>query len=189
MKRRSFLASVAITPIAGLPLTGKSAPAGKKRAAKGFKVEKEKDRFDAAITLMEGDTFYTKISGKDSDGDIFAFESTRLVNGGPPLHYHYTQDEWFYILEGEFIFKIGDENFTAKAGDSLFGPRMIPHAFSKTNTGPARMLIIFQPAGKMELHFKAVSEGVYGKMTDAEKHKFRQGNGFEVVGPALAHEK
>ncbi len=117
------------------------------------------------------------------------FESTRVKKGGPLLHYHFEQDEWFYILEGEFLFKVGDETFTAKAGDSVFGPRMIPHAFAKTNEETARMLILFQPAGRMEAHFKAVSEGGLAKLSEEEKDKFRQANGFKVVGPALTYLK
>ena len=187
MKRNRFIASLTAFIIA--PFVVHAKKPSHTRVKKGFKVENGKDRFDAALTLMEGDTFYTKISTQDTDGDVFAFESTRLVKGGPPLHYHYEQDEWFYILEGEFLFKIGEDTFTARAGDSLFGPRMIPHAFAKTNEGRAKMLIVFQPAGKMEAHFKAVSEGIYKKLTEAEKHQIRQKNGFEVVGPALAHEK
>jgi hypothetical protein len=85
--------------------------------------------------------------------------------------------------------KVGEETFTAKAGDSVFGPRMVTHAFAKTNKGKAKMLIIFQPAGKMEAHFNAVSKGVYTKFSEEEKHKFRQANGFEVMGPALTYEK
>ena len=188
MKRNKFIASV--LAVAAAPRVAFAELKNNlKRSEKGFKVDPGKDRFDTSITLMEGDTFYTKVSTKDTDGDMFAFESTRRVNGGPPLHYHYTQDEWFYILEGEFLFKIGDDTFTLKAGGSAFGPRMIPHAFAKTNDGIARMLIIFQPAGKMELHFKEVSKGLYKKMSDKEKQAIRQEHGFEVVGPALTHEK
>ncbi len=47
----------------------------------------------------------------------------------------------------------------------------------------------FQPAGKMEEHFKAVSEGTYSKLSEEEKHKFRQKNCFEVVGLALTIDK
>lgn len=112
-----------------------------------------------------------------------------IKNGGPPLHYHFEQDEWWYVLDGEFLFKVGDETFTAKAGDSIFGPRMIPHAFAKTNEGPAKLVMAFQPAGKIEAHFKAVSEGAYTKLSDEEKDKFRQANGFKVVGSALTYLK
>ena len=189
MKRTSFLRLSAAFALLSGSLSAIARPPGSKRLKNGFKVAKGSDRFDASITLMEGDTFYTKVATSDSDGDMFAFESTRVVKGGPPLHYHYTQDEWFYILEGTFTFKIGAEMFEAKAGDSLFGPRMVPHAFTKTNEGIAKMLIIFQPAGKMELHFKEVSQGLYKNMSDEEKQAVRQEHGFEVVGPALGHEK
>lgn len=74
---------------------------------------------------MDVEKFFTKISTKDTDGETFLFEFARLAKGGPALHYHLEQDGWFYILEGEFVFKIGEENFTAKAGHSLFGARMI----------------------------------------------------------------
>src|SRR5512138_1073895 len=98
-----------------------------KRVDKGITVKAGKDRFDNPISLFEGDTFYTKVSTKDSDGDIYIFESVREKKGGPQLHYHFEQDEFWYILEGEFLFKVGEETFTAKKGDSVFGPRMVPH--------------------------------------------------------------
>jgi mannose-6-phosphate isomerase-like protein (cupin superfamily) len=170
------------------PLTLAAKSFNKKRVDKGIKVDAGKDRYDESISLHGGDIFFCKVSTKDTDGDIYIFESIRGKKGGPPLHYHFEQDEWWYILEGEFLFKVGDQTFTAKAGDSVFGPRMIPHAFAKVNEGPSKLLMAFQPAGKMEEHFKAVSKGAYIKMTDEEKDKFQQGNGFKVVGPALTYD-
>jgi hypothetical protein len=41
----------------------------------------------------------------------------------------------------------------------------------------------------MEAHFKAVSTGLYGKLNEEQKDKFRQANGFKVVGPALTIDK
>ncbi len=159
------------------------------RIDKGLKVDSGQDRFGKPITLLEGDIFYTKVSTKDSNGDLFIFESTRDKKGGPGLHLHFEQDEWWYILEGEFLFKVGDETFIAKKGDSVFGPRMVPHTFSKISDGIAKMLIGFQPAGKMEEHFISVSEGIYSKLTEEEKRIFRQKNGMQSVGPALTYDK
>jgi mannose-6-phosphate isomerase-like protein (cupin superfamily) len=189
MKRNTFLqfcisGGIALTA----PFATFAKLPGRKRIDKGFKVDAGKDRFDHSITLHEGDIFYCKVSTKDTDGDMYTFESTRVKNGGPPLHYHFEQDEWWYILEGEFLFKVGEESFTAKAGDSAFGPRNVPHAFSKINDGNARMLIVFQPAGRMEEYFKAVSQGVLNKITESEKDNFRQAHGFKVVGPALTYD-
>jgi uncharacterized cupin superfamily protein len=93
------------------------------------------------------------------------------------------------VLEGEFQIKVGDELYTAKRGDSVFGPRGIPHCFAKVGEGDGRLLMLYQPAGKMEAYFKAVSEGVVAKMTPAEQDAFRKAHGFERVGPALGHLK
>lgn len=189
MNRNSFLkAGLAAGAFLTASITA-MARISRKRIDKGIKVNAGKDRFDKSISPFEGDTFYTKVSTKDTDGDLYIFESTRTKKDGPPLHYHYEQDEWWYILEGEFLFKVGEETFTAKTGDSIFGPRMVPHTFAKTNEGIGRLLMAFQPAGKMEEHFKAVSEGMYSKLSEKERHKFRQDSGFEVVGPPLTIDK
>ncbi len=190
MKRNSFLKlCLAVGSFASAPFSGFAKTNNKNRFDKGFKVNAGKDRFNESISLFQGDTFFCKVSTKDTDGDMYAFESTRLKKGGPPLHYHFEQDEWWYILEGEFLFKVGEETFEGKPGDSFFGPRQIPHAFAKTNEGDARMLIIFQPAGKMEAHFKTVSTDAYSKLSEEEKEKIREANGLKNVGPALTYDK
>src|SRR5260221_4610890 len=115
------------------------------RDGNGFQVVSGKDRVDKKISLFEGDTFYTKVSTRDTDGDIYVFESTRIKEGGPSHHYHFAQDEWWYVLQGEFLFKVGDKIYKAKAGDSVFGPRMIPHSFAKVGDGEGKLLMFFQP--------------------------------------------
>lgn len=172
-----------------LPIVAGAKNLIKKRVDKGIKVDAGKDRFEKEISLLEGDKLYCKVSTSDTDGDLYIFESTRDKKGGTSLHYHYDQDEWWYIIEGEFLFKVGDETFTAKAGDSVFGPRKVPHAFAKTNEGIARMLIGFQPAGKMEAYFKKISEGVAKNMSEEERNNFREEHGFIAVGPALTYLK
>ena len=102
------------------------------------------------------------------------------------MHFHYSQDEWWYVITGEFLIKVGDETYHAKPGDCVFGPRGIPHCFAKIGTGEAKIILLFQPAGKMEAFFKAVNEGKLEKMSDEEKDKFRIEHGFKHVGPPLA---
>jgi len=152
------------------------------KANHGFMVEAGKDRFNEELYFLGGH-FECKVSANDSREGLCAFVTTKIEKGGPPYHFHYTQDEWFYILEGEIVFKIGDDIFTAKAGDSVFAPRQIPHTFTKTSEEPARMLITYQPAGTMEEFFLQASQLKSATLRDFEK-LYRQ-HGMEIVGPPL----
>jgi len=190
MNRNSFLnLCLAAGAFLTTPVSSIAKAFNKKRISRALKVDAGKDRGDKPISLFEGDTFYTKVATNDSDGDVFVFESTRVKEGGPSFHLHYEQDEFWYIVKGEFLFKVGEESFTAKAGDTVFGPRNVPHAFAKVGEGEARLLMFYQPAGKMEDMFKKISEGVTKNMTEEEQDKFRHEHGIKKVGPALSYFK
>jgi mannose-6-phosphate isomerase-like protein (cupin superfamily) len=190
MKRSSFLKlSLAIgsvfTPFRNVHARLKS----NNRENKGFKVDAGKDRFNNSISIFDGDSFFCKVSGKDTDGDMYVFESTRVKEGGPILHTHFEQDEWWYILQGDFLIRVGEKTYNAKAGDFVFGPRNVPHTFAKLGPGEAKVIIGFQPAGKMETYFEKISKGVAAKMTEAERDNLRKEHGFERVGPPLTYLK
>ncbi|MGN6800993.1 MAG: cupin domain-containing protein [Ginsengibacter sp.] len=190
MKRTTFLKAFLSTGAMASPfLSSVAKSALQQRLKKGIKVDAGKDRLNKPMKLFEGDTFYTKISTNDTAGDVFLFESSRVKEGGPPLHYHFYQDEYWYILQGEFIFKVGEQSFHAQAGDTVFGPRMVPHAFAKTGEGEGKILMIFQPAGKMEDMFRRISEGETKNMTEEEQDKFREEHGIKHVGPPLTNLK
>ena len=191
MNRNSFLkASLAIGSFLIAPFVAVAKTNSKKRVDKAIKVGAGKDRFDKPISLFEGDTFYTKVSTADTDGDVYVFESTRVKEGGPSFHLHYEQDEFWYVIKGEFLFKVGEETFRAKAGDTVFGPRQVPHAFAKVGEGEAKLLMFFQPAGKMEKMFKDISEGASKNITtDEGKDKFFHEYGLKRIGPPLTYSK
>ncbi|MBL7699042.1 MAG: hypothetical protein JNK79_12835 [Chitinophagaceae bacterium] len=89
MKRSSFLKfSISLGSVLYAPI---ATYAHYMREKKGFKVGAGKDRNDKSISIFDGDTFYTKVSGKDTDGDLYVFESTRSKEGGPILHTHYAR--------------------------------------------------------------------------------------------------
>jgi mannose-6-phosphate isomerase-like protein (cupin superfamily) len=155
------------------------------RNDKGFKVDAGKDRFNKSSSPVNGIIFYTKVSTKDTDGNMCVFESTLIKEGGPPLHTHYNIDEFWYVLQGEFIFRVGDRTYNAKAGDLVFGPRNVPHTFAKLGLEEAKLLIGYQPAGKMEEYFRKISEEVYKNMSETEKDNLGKEHGIERVGPPL----
>jgi hypothetical protein len=48
----------------------------------------------------------------------------------------------FHILEGSLRFRIGEREIRAAAGDTVVGPRGVPHAFVADSPGGARTLVI-----------------------------------------------
>ena len=135
MKRNKFLQmGIAAAAIVMMPFGAFAKTIKKFREGKGFKVDGGKDRVNKSISLFDGDTFDCKVATNDTAGDIYVFESTRVKEGGPAHHVHFEQDEWWYVLEGEFIFKVGETMYSGKKGDSVFGPRMVPHSFAKWET-------------------------------------------------------
>lgn len=184
MKRNAFIRiTIAAATVAALPF--KSIARQFMRDKKGFKVDSGLDRTGKALSLMEGDTFFTKLAGADTDNDLFVFESTRVKEGGPSYHVHPDQDEWWYIMSGTFLFRVGGVDYTGKPGDFVFGPRGVPHTFSKTGDGEGKLLMGFQPAGKMEAFFKKSSEGILAKMSEEEREVLRKEHGFYRVGPGI----
>jgi mannose-6-phosphate isomerase-like protein (cupin superfamily) len=181
MKRSLFLQ----IPLVASALIANAKNRPKSRSNKGFEVEAGKDRFQEELLIMGGQ-FDCKVSGKDTDGDLCIYDTLRQEKGGPALHLHHNQDEWFYIIKGEFIAKIGDDLLHLKAGDSAFAPRKIPHAFAKISEGEGQMIILFQPAGSMEDYFKQVSK-LGGSIRDQAhgSSDLMKTHGMEVVGPPL----
>jgi mannose-6-phosphate isomerase-like protein (cupin superfamily) len=64
-----------------------------------------------------------------------------------PMHVHEHEDEYSYVLEGEVGVQIGDEVLYAQAGDLVFKPRGVWHAFWNRTDEPARLLEIISPGG------------------------------------------
>ena len=181
MKRRKFLqaALVASPLVATAKLQSKA-----KRNTKGFKVDAGVGRFHGHIQLKGNNILDLKISGKDSNGDLAMFQGTH--RGGTPLHIHYFQDEIFFVLEGEYLFKVGEERYKMKAGDTIFLPRNIPHAFVPT-TELGKMIVMLQPAGRIEEFFLA-SASLPENSTPADWAEIIENYDMKVVGPPIKAE-
>jgi len=175
MKRRSFL----LGPLLALPASIANIFQDKRKAVL---VRAGKDRFDSPVKL--GPNFsHIKVSSTDTGGAFAMFENIGNASG-PPLHVHPNQDEIFHILEGRVLFQVGEQRMELEAGDTLFAPRGVPHAFLKIGETPARMFITYQPAGKMEAFYKRVSE--FKQLpSEAEFRKVFEDHDMKMVGPRL----
>ncbi len=112
------------------------------------------------------------------------FEQTGLTpNGGPPLHIHPYQDEWFYVIDGDYLFQVGDEKMNLQKGDTIFLPRNVPHAFIQLSE-KGKMIVSYLPAGKMEDFFKVTDQWA-SPPSKEDVAKVFSDHDMQVVGPPL----
>lgn len=126
-------------------------------------------------------TIAFKVVPEDGSG-LLVLEHTFRGKGGPARHLHLEQDEWFYALEGEFAFEVGEERYRLEPGDSLFAPRRVPHVWAFTGAATGRLLITFAPAGQMPAFFRAVTRA--DAMPPQDPALWRA-HGMELLGPPL----
>jgi DNA-binding transcriptional MerR regulator len=159
----------------------------------GFSVAAGKDRFDEKIKLGEGYAVDCKVSGKDTNGAMCVFEFTT----GWPRHMHLEQDEWVYVVDGEWGFEVGKKRFCVGAGESVFIPRKAPHAWGPVGGGIGKVINVYQPAGNMEEFMRATArhkglptreQTINKEYTDAQVdglHRLFAAHGIDLLGPPL----
>jgi mannose-6-phosphate isomerase-like protein (cupin superfamily) len=93
-----------------------------------------------------------------SDAD-FLLRATAETTGGAfsiieeidpldtPAHVHEHEDELFYVLEGEHVFRVGDAEHRAGPAAVVFAPRHVPHAHRRVVPRTGRFLTMVSPAG------------------------------------------
>ena len=148
MERRSFLGLA----VASFPFTRFSKSSQLEAPAGGTFVSAGEDRFAKIRPIPTGSSTF-KVSAQDSQGGLFVMEHSNQKKGGPPRHLHHNEDEWFYVIQGDYLVEVGSRRQRLKSGDSILGPREVPHAWAFVGDTRGRLLIAYAPAGKMELFF------------------------------------
>ena len=77
----------------------------------------------------------------------FALITIAPRSEGPPPHSHATEDDAFYVLEGELTFLLGDEELVVGSGTFVLVPPGVTHTFANRGESPVRTLNIHAPAG------------------------------------------
>jgi quercetin dioxygenase-like cupin family protein len=99
------------------------------------------------------DTMTLKATGESTGGRLLLIENLTAPGGGPPPHVHTRDDEFFYVLDGSFEIRIGDELHALGPGGFAHVPRGTVHNFRNTAETPSRILVGFTPGG-MEGFFR-----------------------------------
>jgi len=184
MKRNTFIAAV-ITAVA-MPIKAISTISSLFQKNKGFKIAAGEGRIHGHLKLkgVNYNILDVKVSGSDTVGNLAIFEQTSLSPGrGTPLHLHHFQDEVFYVLDGQYAFQVGEDRYELKAGDSIFLPRKVPHAWKQISQR-GKMTVVVQPAGKLENFFMAVA-ALNHEPSAAEIAAIFSDHEMKVIGPPL----
>ncbi|OHV75626.1 cupin domain-containing protein [Rhizobium sp. LCM 4573] len=100
------------------------------------------------------------------NGGYCMVEVRSAPGAGAPPNRHPEDDEVFYVLEGEYAFRVGEENISARPGDCVKVPNGAVHAFRNVGQAPARMLVINSPGRIHEAFFSEAGELVPDGTTD-----------------------
>ncbi len=180
MKRKQFLLTT-ITAIPALAFTQFATTNGK--AKKPFVVRSGMSRYGEPMKYKGVHPNDVVISKKDTDNALSVFAFTGYAKIGPSLHMHFHQDEFFYVVEGNYRFVAGEETMELKEGDTIFLPRNIPHTWIQL-TEQGKLLYGVQPAGTLEEFFKEMNE-LKKPPTEKESQESHLRHGMKLIGPPL----
>ena len=138
------------------------------------------------------DTLTLKATSEQTGGSIGVLEATSPPGYGPPRHIHRRSDELFYVLEGEFLFLIGERQINAMPGAFVFIPRGTVHAAKVIGNKPGKVLTAYVPGG-LERSFEEFAQVRTEQGEDASRSTERSMTVGEInekydsefVGPPL----
>jgi mannose-6-phosphate isomerase-like protein (cupin superfamily) len=118
-----------------------------------------------------------------STGGLFTLlEADEPPNFGPPMHIHHGIAEAFYVLEGEYIIFIREDEVRCPAGSFIFIPAEVPHGF-RVGSVQSKKLNLYLPAA-MVGYFDDLSEAIRsGEADPAVLDGIATRHAVEVVGP------
>jgi len=101
---------------------------------------------DGHSVLLRGSKVTFKVRSDQAAG-ASCVEFAAAAGFDTGLHLHNKLEETFYVLEGEFELRAGDQARRALPGTLMFVPPGVPHAFSNPTEAPARLLLLMSPPG------------------------------------------
>ena len=120
---------------------------------------------DGTVVAEEGRALWVlgelvayRIASEDSGGASSLFEVVVQPQGGPPPHIQHREDEWTYVLEGEFELLHGERTINCGPGALVYIPRGDLHTYKNVGREPGRLLVGQTPGGALQAFFEEVGE-------------------------------
>lgn len=196
MKRRKFLslgagfgaAAFAESLIAETPQPTAKSEAAREPLLMRAGLSRKSDGTNAPKSFQ-----HTLVRSFDSEGRLVVLtlpvdDYPHFTYSGAPLHVHHEEDEWIYILEGEFVAEVGGKRYRLKKGDSLLMPKRIPHRWSTAQLPRVGAIHLYTPAGRMDLSFDDPPKRDTPPTMEERKSSF-ESYGMTLLGPPLTKDE
>ena len=123
-----------------------------------------------------------KAGPAETAGVVSVLEAEEPPGFGPPLHVHRDADEAFYVLEGEYVMFLEDQEHSCPAGSFIFIPRGVRHGF-RVGAVPSRKLNFYFP-GMMIGYFDDLSDALRRQDADeGDLTEIARRHQMEILGP------
>ena len=117
-----------------------------------------------------GDKIICKVTDDHTHGAYAVVEEISPPQGGPPLHFHRSTDEIFYVIEGEYQVVCGDRTFSAPQGTVFVVPKSVPHSLRNISAATSRLLVTLIPGGFEKFFAEANDITDPAKIMEIAKH-------------------
>lgn len=142
----------------------------------------------AAIPTLHlfGETIRILVTGRQSRGAFALIEEITPIGGGPPLHRHRDEDEWFSVLEGRIAIQLDGQRIEAGPGETLFAPRGSVHTFRSIGSVPLKTHIVVSPPRLDALFLDVAKVWIDVPPPDPILASLFAKHGLELLGPPLS---
>src|ERR1700746_4178920 len=111
---------------------------------------------------------FERLAGpEETAGLLGASIVTQPPGRASPLHVHTREAEAWFLLQGAMTYRAGEQLIRMTAGDFIYLPREVPHAFRTTGAIPVRFLALTLPGGLLGIYDEAGVPAAERRLPDA----------------------
>lgn len=142
------------------------------------------DNAGGEVLNVVGDYVRILADGTCTNNQCVVFEEIAQPGGGPPLHTHDLEDEFFFVIEGTVKFSVDGKESIVGPGGFVCATRGSIHTFKNIGATPSRMIISCTPAG-LEIPFREAARLPESELTPERLTEIFGRAGIRFVGPPL----
>lgn len=123
-----------------------------------------------------------KATDEQTNHAFTLLEADEPPDFGPPMHIHREAAEAFYVVFGEYLIFVNDEEYACPAGSFIFIPAGVPHGF-RVGSQPSRKLNLYTPAAMIG-YFDELSAAIAKGEADSDAlTQIADRYDMDVIGP------